>query len=159
MTPTGEKRKANENENDAIDEKGRATTNPAEETTKPNGSAGAGASLPSKKPRRRRMIGKKEVADRIRVMFEDQAQLWKRHANLIDKATTSTLRVSEVLQHQPWLAILDTTSVLPPQDQLKPNRAVDLNRTLDNLQTRTKQTLPMPKKRKRAKKDDQVTKG
>jgi hypothetical protein len=151
MASTGKKRKANEHETATLHEEGKEATT-LEKTTAQSakGSAGTAASLPKKKPRLRKVIKNKQVVENIRVMFEEQAELWKRHANLIDTATTRTLSVSSVVQHQPWSSLLNNGSTLPPQEQLEPNRAVDLNQSLDNILTRTRQAFPTVKRKSRA---------
>jgi hypothetical protein len=87
--------------------------------------------------------------DDIKTLLEQQALLWKHHANAIENAITSgdaTATTAALTEQQPWSGLNYNSSIFPPTESDKPNEVLQLTQQLDDVQNRSYKRQAIPGK-------------
>jgi hypothetical protein len=102
-------------------------------------SAGRRSAPRKKKPyRTQASLSSRAVLDHVRAMFERQSQLWKQHADAMEKAVSSNDDTGTIAQQQPWHGLLtNNRSIAAGNTNAKSAAIEDLTRSLSSIQNRT----------------------
>lgn len=103
--------------------------------------------LPRKKRayRTQASLSSRAVLDHVKTMFEQQAQLWKQHADAMENASSSNDNTGVIAQQQPWHGLLNNNRSLATDTSDAKTAAVeDLTQSLTSLQNRTYTRQAMP---------------